>query len=60
VKQTLCLIVTTTIGVILAIYAAESKVRLDWPETALIAGAVLVTVGIMQLKEMKGEEHDDF
>lgn len=59
-KGTAASIIVTMIGVILAIYAAESRVRLDWPETALVVGAALVTVGIIKLAEAtkKGESND--
>lgn len=58
-KNTLFGIILTMIGVILAIYAAESNVRLDWAETALVVGTSLATVGIIKFTEvMKGENND--
>jgi len=50
----------TMTGVLLGIYAAESNVRLDWPETALVAGVVLVTVGVIKLlREVSKDEQSD-
>jgi hypothetical protein len=47
-------------GVLLGIYAAETNVRLDWPETALVAGVVLVTVGVIKLlREVSKDESVD-
>ena len=58
-NDTLLSAVITMIGVVLGIYAAEGGVRLDWPETALVAGVVLVTIGIIKFTQItKGEEND--
>ena len=42
-------IIYTMLGVIAGIYAVYGGLRMDWPETALVIGAVLVAVGIMKL-----------
>ena len=47
-NETMFAVLITMTGVLLGIYAAEGGVRLDWPETALVAGVVLITVGIIK------------
>lgn len=55
--DTLSAALVTMTGVLLGIKAVYGGIRLDWPETALVVGAVLVTVGIIKLAgTMKGEE----
>ena len=44
--------IVTALGVILAIVAVFNDVRLDWAETALIAGVTLIAVGSMMLCEL--------
>lgn len=39
----------TAAGVFFALVAVYHDVRLDWPETALVAGITLLTIGIMKL-----------
>lgn len=59
-NDTLFSTVLSMIGVLLAIKAVYGGVRLDWPETILVAGIVLVTVGTVKLfNTMKGGQEDD-
>ena len=59
-KDTLFATVITMIGVILGIKAVYGGVRLDWPETILVAGIVLITVGTVKLfQTIKGGETDE-
>lgn len=56
-------ILLTMTGVLLGIKAVYGGVRLDWAETALVAGAVLVTVGVAEManhiNHMKGGNETD-
>ena len=57
---TLFATVITMIGVLLGIKAVYGGIRLDWPETILVVGIVLVTVGTMKLfQTMKGGTQDE-
>lgn len=59
-NDTLFATVLTMTGVLLAIKAVYGGIRLDWPETILVAGIVLVTVGTVKLfNTMKGGQEDD-
>ena len=59
-NDTLFAAVLTLTGVLLAIKAVYGGIRLDWPETILVAGIVLVTVGTVKLfNTMKGGQEDD-
>lgn len=59
-KDTLFATVLTLTGVLLAIKAVYGGIRLDWPETILVAGIVLATVGTMKFfNTMKGGQEDD-
>ena len=59
-KDTLFSTVITMIGVILGIKAVYGGVRLDWPETILVTGIVLITVGTVKLfQTIKGGETDE-
>ena len=59
-KDTLFATVLTMMGVLLAIKAVYGGIRLDWPETILVTGIVLVTVGTVKLfNTMKGGQEDD-
>ena len=59
-NDTLFATVLTLTGVLLAIKAVYGGIRLDWPETILVAGIVLVTVGTVKLfNTMKGGQEDD-
>ena len=42
----------TAAGLFLAILAVYHDVRLDWPETALVAGVALLTVGALKIRDM--------
>ena len=54
-RDTLFATLLTMIGVLLGIKAVYGGIRLDWPETILVVGIVLVTVGTMKLfQSMKG------
>lgn len=54
-RDTLFATIMTMIGVLLGIKAVYGGIRLDWPETILVVGIVLVTVGTMKLfQSMKG------
>lgn len=58
--DTLFATVITMIGVLLGIKAVYGGIRLDWPETILVVGIVLVTVGTMKLfQTMKGGTQDE-
>ena len=58
--DTLFATVITMIGVLLGIKAVYGGIRLDWPETILVVGIVLVTVGTMKLFQgMKGGNEND-
>ena len=46
----------TMTGVLLGIHASIGRVRFDWAEMALVAGAVLATMGISKI--MKGGTDD--
>ena len=46
---------TTGAGTFLAIVAVYQGVRLDWAETALVAGITLLAVGILRIKDMVEE-----
>lgn len=60
-KDTLFALLITMTGVLLGIKAVYGGIRLDWPETILVAGIVLITVGTVKLfQAMKGEEHADY
>ena len=48
----------TLTGVLLGIKAAMGGIRLDWAEVALVAGVVLITLGVRGL--FKGGYHDEF
>lgn len=52
----------TMTGVLMGIKAVYGGVRLDWPETVLIAGVVCITVGIVELIKhtniKEGEENE--
>lgn len=54
----------TALGLFLAIWAVYQQVRLDWPETALLAGVTLLVVGMLKLaeitKEMLCGDEDDY
>ena len=59
-NDTLFATVLTMSGVLLAIKAVYGGIRLDWPETILVAGIVLVTVGTVKFfNTMKGGQEDD-
>ena len=59
-RDTLFATVITMIGVLLGIKAVYGGIRLDWPETILVVGIVLVTVGTMKLFQgMKGGNEND-
>lgn len=59
-RDTLFATVITMIGVLLGIKAVYGGIRLDWPETILVVGIVLVTVGTMKLfQSMKGGTQDE-
>lgn len=45
----------TGIGTVLAIIAVYRGVRLDWTETALVAGIAFLTAGVLGIKEMVEE-----
>lgn len=46
---------TTALGTMLAIFAVYKGVRLDWAETALVAGIAFLTAGVLGIKEMVKE-----
>ena len=46
-------------GVLLGIKAAMGGIRLDWAEVALVAGVVLITLGIRGIFT-KGGNEDEF
>jgi type IV secretory pathway VirB2 component (pilin) len=48
-KDALFATLITMIGVLLGIKAVYGGIRLDWPETVLVVGIVLITVGAMKL-----------
>ena len=59
-KDTLFATVITMIGVILGIKAVYGGIRLDWPETVLVVGIVLVTVGTVKFfQSIKGGQEND-
>ena len=59
-NDTLFATVLTMTGVLLAIKAVYGGIRLDWPETILVAGIVLITVGTVRFfQTMKGGQEDD-
>lgn len=49
----------TLTGVLLGIEAAMGGIRLDWAEVALVAGVVLITLGIRGIFT-KGGNEDEF
>lgn len=49
----------TLTGVLLGIKAAMGGIRLDWAEVALVAGVVLITLGIRGIFT-KGGDEDEF
>ena len=49
----------TLTGVLLVIKAAMGGIRLDWAEVALVAGVVLITLGIRGIFT-KGGNEDEF
>jgi hypothetical protein len=49
----------TLTGVLLGIKAAMGGIRLDWAEVALVAGVVLITLGIRGIFT-KGGNEDEF
>ena len=49
----------TLTGVLLGIKAAMGGIRLDWAEVALVAGVVLITLGIRGIST-KGGNEDEF
>jgi hypothetical protein len=49
----------TLTGVLLGIKAAMGGIRLDWAEVALVAGVVLITLGIRGIFK-KGGNEDEF
>ena len=54
-RDTLFATIMTMIGVLLGIKAVYGGIRLDWPETILVVGIVLVTMGTTKLfQSMKG------
>ena len=60
-RDTLFATIITMIGVLLGIKAVYGGIRLDWPETILVVGIVLVTVGTMKLfQSMKGGFDNEF
>ena len=60
-RDTLFATIMTMIGVLLGIKAVYGGIRLDWPETILVVGIVLVTVGTMKLfQNMKGGFDNEF
>ena len=60
IHDTLFATILTMIGVLLGIKAVYGGIRLDWPETILVVGIVLVTVGTMKLfQSMKGGTQDE-
>ena len=60
-KDTLFATLLTMIGVVLGIKAVYGGVRLDWPETILVAGIVLITVGTVKLfQTIEGGQNDEF
>lgn len=46
---------TTAAGMFLGIWAVFQNVRLDWPETALVAGVAFFAVGAVLLWQMVEE-----
>ena len=59
-NDTLFATLITMTGVLLGIKAVYGGIRLDWPETVLVVGAVLVTVGITKMfHSTKGENEDE-
>lgn len=60
IKNTLFSTLISMTGVLLAIKAVYGGIRLDWPETVLVVGIVLITVGAMKLfQTIKGGETDE-
>jgi hypothetical protein len=49
----------TLTGVLLGIKAAMGGIRLDWAEVALVAGVVLITLGVRGIFT-KGGNEDEF
>ncbi len=45
----------TALGTFLAVIAVYHDARLDWPETALVAGITLLTVGVLKIKDIVEE-----
>lgn len=59
-RDTLFATFVTMTGVMLGIRAVYGGVRLDWAETALIAGVVLITVGTIKFfQSMKGGNENE-
>ena len=59
-NDTMVSAVLTLTGVLLAIKAVYGGIRLDWPETILVTGIVLITVGTVRFfQTMKGGQEDD-
>ena len=59
-KDTLFATLLTMIGVVLGIKAVYGGIRLDWPETILVAGVVLATVGTVKFfQSIKGGQEND-
>ena len=59
-KDTLFATLLTMIGVVLGIKAVYGGIRLDWPETVLVVGIVLVTVGTVKFfQSIKGGQEND-
>ena len=54
---------STALGLFLAIWAVYRGVRLDWTETALVTGIVLLVVGLRKgmeiLKEMGCDDEEE-
>ena len=59
-KDTLFAALVSMVGVLLAIKAVYGGIRLDWPETVLVVGIVLVTVGTVKFfQSIKGGQEND-
>ena len=60
-RDTLFATLLTLIGVVLGIKAVYGGIRLDWPETILVVGVVLVTVGTLKLfQTIEGGQNNEF
>lgn len=60
-KDALFATLITMIGVLLGIKAVYGGIRMDWPETVLVVGIVLITVGAMKLfQTIKGGNDNEF